>query len=53
MDICLTTHTPTSDSGDETAVGGSPFGGHSNSPLGPSPQSPGDTISEEDGRCIN
>ena len=50
MGICLTTHTLTSDSGDEAGVGESPFSGHSNSPPGPSLQSPGDTISEEEAR---
>ena len=48
MDICLTTHTRTSDSGDEAGFGESPFGGHSNSPPGPSLQSPGGTISKEE-----
>ena len=52
MHICLTTHTPTNDSGGEAGVGESPFGGHSNSPLGPSLQSPGDTISEEEARMV-
>ena len=50
MDICLTTHTLTSDGGDEAGFGESPNGGHSNSPPGPSLQSPGDTISEEEAR---
>ena len=50
MDICLTTHTLTSDGGDEAGFGESPFGGHSNSPPGPSLRSPGDTISEEEAR---